>query len=200
MLSKRISTTGRWGDFNIIRGPNDKNNDRYDDRWPSLFNAVINSLDLKELELTGRNYTWANSLLEPTFERLDRVLVSTDWELKFPRATVQALSREISFDHMPLLLSFDLSPGSSQPLFKFELGWLTRDDFREVVIDSWRQSCSGISPLEIWQIKIRWLRQFLRGWAKNKSGHYKKEKKERISKLDVLDEKIKNSSTTTVGD
>jgi len=165
-----------------------------------LFNAVINSLDLKELELTGRNYTWANSLLEPTFERLDRVLVSTDWELKFPRATVQALSREISFDHMPLLLSFDLSPGSSQPLFKFELGWLTRDDFREVVIDSWRQSCNGISPLEIWQIKIRRLRQFLRGWAKNKSGHYKKEKKDLISKLDVLDKKIKNSSTTTVGD
>ena len=61
---------------------NDDNNDRYDDRWPSLFNAVINSLDLKELELIGRNYTWANSLPEPTFERLDRVLVSTDWELK----------------------------------------------------------------------------------------------------------------------
>ena len=94
-----------------------------------MFNAVINSLDLKELELIGRNYTWANSLPEPTFERLDRVLVSTDWELKFPRATVQALSREISSDHTPFLLSFGISPSSSQPLFRFELDWLTHDDF-----------------------------------------------------------------------
>ena len=68
------------GDFNIIRGPNEKNNDRYDDRCPSLFNVVINSLDLRELELSGRKFTWANSLPQPTFERLDRVLVSTEWE------------------------------------------------------------------------------------------------------------------------
>ena len=65
------------GDFNIIRGPGEKNKDNYDDRWPSLFNAVINSLDLKDLELSCRKFTWANSLIDPTFERLDRVLVST---------------------------------------------------------------------------------------------------------------------------
>jgi len=124
---------------------------------------------------------------------LDRVLVSTDWELKFPRATVQALLRDISSDHTPLLLSFGLSPGSSQPLFRFELGWLTHDDFREVVIDSWRQSCSEISPLEIWQIKIRRLRQFLRGWAKNKTGITRR-KKELISKLDVLNKKSKTQA------
>lgn len=66
------------GDFNIIRGPVEKNKDSYDDRWPYLFNTVINSLDLKELELSGRKFTWALSLPEPTFERLDRVLVSTE--------------------------------------------------------------------------------------------------------------------------
>ena len=61
------------GDFNIIRGLGEKNKDNYDDRWPSLFNVVINSLDLKELELSGRKFTWANSLIDPTFERLDNV-------------------------------------------------------------------------------------------------------------------------------
>jgi hypothetical protein len=40
---------GGGGDFNIIRSPNEKNNPRYDNRWPFLFNAVINSLDLREL-------------------------------------------------------------------------------------------------------------------------------------------------------
>jgi exonuclease III len=91
------------GDFNIIRNRQEKNNDRYEDRWPFLFNAVINSLNLRELELSGRQYTWANNLQIPTYEKLDRILVSTDWKLKYPKVSVHALTREIS-DHSPLLL------------------------------------------------------------------------------------------------
>jgi hypothetical protein len=49
------------GDFNIIRKPDEKNNDRFDHQWPFLFNAVMDSLDLWELEMSGRQYTWANS-------------------------------------------------------------------------------------------------------------------------------------------
>jgi exonuclease III len=86
------------GDFNIIRNSREKNNDRYDERWPFLFNELIDSLDLREIEMSGRKFTWANSRKIPTYERLDRVLVSTEWEQNFPLATVEALSREIS-DH-----------------------------------------------------------------------------------------------------
>ena len=68
------------GDFNIIRNPSEKNNDRYKDRWSFLFNACIDNLDLRELELSGRRFTWSNSLEVPTFERLDIVLVSTEGE------------------------------------------------------------------------------------------------------------------------
>lgn len=92
------------GDFNIIRCPSEKNNDRYDDRWPFLFNAIIDGLSLREIEMSGRKFTWANALQKPTYEKLDRVLVSTEWEQKYPLATVDALSREIS-DHTPLLLN-----------------------------------------------------------------------------------------------
>ncbi|XP_062193487.1 uncharacterized protein LOC133896859 [Phragmites australis] len=91
------------GDFNIIRSPVEKSNDKYDDRWPFLFNAIIESLDLREIVLSGRQFTWANSLENPTYEKLDRILVSTEWEQKYPLCTVQALSRDIS-DHTPLLL------------------------------------------------------------------------------------------------
>jgi endonuclease/exonuclease/phosphatase family metal-dependent hydrolase len=91
------------GDFNIIRNRSEKNNDRFEERWSFLFNAVIDSLDLREIEMSGRKFTWANSRQIPTYEKLDRVLVSTEWEQRFPLATVVALSREIS-DHTPLLL------------------------------------------------------------------------------------------------
>ena len=92
------------GDFNIIRNPSEKNNDRYDDRWLFLFNAIIDGLNLREIEMLGRKFTWANSKNVPTYEKLDRVLASTEWEQKFPLVTVDAPSREI-YDHTPLLLS-----------------------------------------------------------------------------------------------
>ena len=121
-------------------------------------------------------------------------MVSIDWEFKFPRATVQALPREITSDHTPLLLSFGDRRGASLPIFRFELGWLTRDDFRKVVERSWTSVCEGNTAIDLWQNKIRRLRQFLRGWAKNKSGHYRKEKKELISKLDMLDKKAETQT------
>jgi exonuclease III len=86
-------------------------------------------LDLRKLEMSNRKFTWANALDTPTYERLDRVLVSTDWELKFPLATVIALNREIS-DHTPLLLDTgEENQASSHSRFKFELSCLLTEDF-----------------------------------------------------------------------
>ena len=88
-------------DFNIIRNPSGKNNSRYNNKWPLLFNAIIETLNLRELDLTGRKYTWANYVEVPTYEKLDRILVTTDWEQKIHLASIQALAREIS-NHTPL--------------------------------------------------------------------------------------------------
>jgi hypothetical protein len=75
----------------------------------------------------------------PTYEKLDRILCSIKWELKFARSTVVAHSRVIS-DHTPLILNAgDLSSSHTQPPFKFELGWLLRDGFRELVSKIWSE-------------------------------------------------------------
>jgi hypothetical protein len=64
-----------------------------------------------------------------TFEKLDRILVSTDWEQKFPLSSVEELNRELS-DHTPLLLDTgNASHRGNCQLFKFELSWLTREAF-----------------------------------------------------------------------
>lgn len=154
------------GDFNIIRNPSEKNNERYNDKWPFLFNAIINGLNLREIEMSERKYTWANSLANPTYEKLDRVLVSTVWEQHFPLATVIALSRDIS-DHTPLLLNAgeELSP-KAPPLFKFELRWLLREGFLELVSEIWHKESRGSTAQQVWQNKIRKIRQLLRGWVK----------------------------------
>ena len=115
--------------------------------------------------------------------------MNTDWEHKFPIVTVNALERSLS-DHTPLLLNTRAASfRGSQPLFKFELGRLCREGFRELVTDVWKKERSGHSTLQIWQCKVRSLRRFLRGWAKNISGTYKKEKIELNSLIDELDKK-----------
>ncbi|KAG2632796.1 hypothetical protein PVAP13_2NG128603, partial [Panicum virgatum] len=117
----------------LLEVPRKKNNDIFDSRWPLLFNACIETLNLRELALSGRRFTWASSAEVPTYEKLDRILVSTDWEQKFSISTVEALTRELS-DHTPLLLDTgNAAHRGNNHLFKFELGWLTRDGFHEMV-------------------------------------------------------------------
>jgi endonuclease/exonuclease/phosphatase family metal-dependent hydrolase len=76
--------------------------------------------------MSGRKYTWVNNLATPTFQKLDRILMTTEWEEKFPLSIVQALAREIS-NHTPLLLTLgEPSHMATQPMIKFELWWLLR--------------------------------------------------------------------------
>lgn len=93
------------------------------------FSADIDSFDLGEIDLAGRQYTWANSLAEPTYEKLDRVLITTEWEFKYPLVTVHALDRGVS-DHTPLLLDIgEPSYIGITKQFKMELSWFSREDF-----------------------------------------------------------------------
>jgi hypothetical protein len=130
------------GDFNMLRNPNEKNNDNYEHRQPFLFNSIIDGLSLLEL---------------------DRILLSTEWEQKFLLANVIALSRDISY-HTPLLLDTGRAPSSSnQPLFKFELGWILCDGFADMVKEIWESVTDEEDSMRRWQAKIRRLRQHLRG-------------------------------------
>jgi hypothetical protein len=82
-------------------------------------------------------------------------------------------------------------------MFKFELGWLLRDEFIDMIRDLWSNTTIGHTPMKRWQEKIRRVRQYLRGWTKNVSGQYKKEKKEIMNILDDLDKKAETSALET---
>jgi endonuclease/exonuclease/phosphatase family metal-dependent hydrolase len=112
------------GDFNILRRGEDKSNNNFNPHWPFVFNAIIENLNLKEIALTGRQFTWASRRTNPTYEKLDRVLASVEWEQKFPLVTVRALTRAGS-DHTPLLIdSGQNAHRGNKPRFSFELSWL----------------------------------------------------------------------------
>ncbi|WVZ69841.1 hypothetical protein U9M48_018567 [Paspalum notatum var. saurae] len=63
LLSKETVPMVIGGDFNIMRGPQEKSKGNFKNRWPFLFNAVIDVYNLRELELSRRQFTWANNLM-----------------------------------------------------------------------------------------------------------------------------------------
>jgi hypothetical protein len=175
------------GDFNILRRKEEKNNDNFKPHWPFVFNAIIESLNLREIALSGRQFTWANRRDCPTYEKLDRILSTVEWEHKFPLVTVRALTRSGS-DHAPLLLdSGNHAHVGNKAHFSFETSWLKHENFYEIVKAEWEAETRGNSPIAKWQYKIRHLRRFLRGWAKCLSGQYKKEKERLLLLIDELD-------------
>jgi hypothetical protein len=42
---------------------------KFNPRWPNLFNVVIESLEIKENDLKGRQFTWSNDLDLPTSKK-----------------------------------------------------------------------------------------------------------------------------------
>ena len=175
------------GDFNIMTHSKEKNKDNVNPRWPFLFNAVIDTFDLREIELTGRQFTWANSLADPTYEKLDRALMTSEWEFKYPMVTVHALDRGVS-DHSPLLLDTgDPSFTGTAKQFKMELSWLTHYEFKERVIEIWNKPVGGHNSVQCWNRKMGALRKHLRGWARHHHGVYKAQKEQLQSVVTNLD-------------
>jgi hypothetical protein len=60
--------------------------------------------------------------------------MDTDWEDKYPMVSVRALERiEKMSDHAHIHLTTGTSRPLCKRLFKFELGWLQREGFHDMV-------------------------------------------------------------------
>ena len=120
----------RWlvlGDFNMIYGVEDKNNQLVNFRMLNRFKNTIDNLQLAPLALHGRRFTWCNEQQDPTMTKIDHFLASAEWLEIFPRTDLQAMA-SLGSDHCPLFLqgdiSFDFCWG-----FRFEAHWVNIPGF-----------------------------------------------------------------------
>lgn len=129
---------GPWiigGDFNMIAAAADKNNVRLHPCLMRRFRRFMADMELHDLYLHGRRYTWSSERENPTLVCIDSVLCTNTWESAHPSCLLRCLSSAAS-DHCPLMVDCTpRSPGLRR--FHFEKFWPKMDGFQQVVADAW---------------------------------------------------------------
>jgi hypothetical protein len=77
------------GDLNIFRYLKKKNTMDGVHRHTALFNSVIHFYELRELVMNGGLFTWSNNQDPPVLEKLDRILMTKEWEDIFPQTIIR---------------------------------------------------------------------------------------------------------------
>jgi hypothetical protein len=180
------------GDFNIMRFSSDKNKFFIPNRFSDIFNTIININDLRELYVSRGKYTWSNNQVNPTLEKLDRILMSREWEKFFPAVLAYKRPREFS-NHNPIIMNSQFSTLSQSRSFKIELSWLEHPDFLVKVEEIWLAPTRDNSTLSRVLFKLKKVRKFLKGWGYNLSRSRKKRKKEIQETLQKLEEMEESS-------
>jgi len=170
----RANCPGPWmlaGDFNMIYCSEDKSNENINRAMMGRFRRFVNDLELKEIPLLGRRYTWSNERESPTLVKLDRVLCTNDWEEIYNENVLQSHATEMS-DHCPLILG--LREGIvGKKRFHFESFWPKLEGFYDAVQQSWEGQVICNCPLETISIKLKRLTKALQSWSQKPVGNIK---------------------------
>lgn len=157
------------GDFNLLCRVGDKSSGTVNRRLINSFRAALNVLEVDELRLHGRRFTWASTCHQQTQTKIDHVFCTTDWSLLFPQCHLRAASTSIS-DHCAMILTGQVSQ-SSYKGFRFENYWLKIRDFREAVIDSWQAPVTHSDAMWRLNFKLSRLARALRRWSRSRVGN-----------------------------
>jgi exonuclease III len=174
LSERRLLCPGPWlliGDFNLILRASKKNNNNIDRRMLTNFRNFVAQQELKEVYMHGRLFTWSNERETPTMTKIDRALISVDWDLAYPNSLLQALASSIS-DHAPLHLC--LNAGfRPKHRFRFELFWASLPGFREAVMDGWVCDQNIVDPFKMLDVLFRNTASKLQSWGDKTVGNVK---------------------------
>ncbi|XP_049387323.1 uncharacterized protein LOC125851597 [Solanum stenotomum] len=132
---------GPWaicGDFNTTRYVSEKRNCNRRSRGMIEFSDFIEDMNLIDLQLQDGNYTWFKGDNHDTASRIDRFLLSEEWEEWddcFSNIKQSPLQR-LASDHIPLALQGG-SWIKKKNYFKFENWWLGTAGFNDRIKEWW---------------------------------------------------------------
>lgn len=132
---------------------------------------LLDNVELKDIPLFSRKFTWSNKREAPTLVKLDRMFCTTDWEQIFPDCLLQSLASQLS-DHCPLLLGLK-GYNKGKCRFHFESLWPKFEGFHDAVQQAWATPVATLCPIESLSAKLRVLSRNLQAWSQHKIGNIK---------------------------
>ncbi|XP_028093960.1 uncharacterized protein LOC114294059 [Camellia sinensis] len=179
------------GDFNDFSSSNEKRSLQgsntqsinQDLRRGSKFNDRLNIYKLMDLGCAGPRLTWSNNRKgwANTIVRLERALCNTEWRITFLDGAVKNLPRTYS-DHSPLMVLTQGKPPFNPVCrpFKFMAAWLTHENFKAIVENSWTNTTSSLSE------KLNDLAQVASTWNKEIFGNIFRRKRWLIGRIEGI--------------
>ena len=149
------------------------------------FSDFIESNSFVDLPFEGASFTWFKDSGIPSMSRIDRALVSLDWEEHFENTSQRVLPFVIS-DHCPLLLEAGVVC-RSRSAFKFENMWLQAEGFVDRVQQWWTGYSFTGSLSYILAQKLKVLKADLKKWNREVFGDLAFRKKNLLTELMGLD-------------
>ena len=196
LLLKRLSSLNSllWvclEDFNeLMNGGENEGGKARPLKQMENFCEVINACNLCDLGYTGQDFTWCRRLGNRGWvrERLDKVLVSTNWAARFPQMQLHHIPNSSS-DHCILVLK-DVRKNNKKrcrkKLFRFEEIWLKEGTCTEVVKEAWGRGESKDSVFLLFSCLAK-CRASLSSWNKISFGHVGKKLAALQARLEVIE-------------
>ena len=116
----------------MIRFPSEQNNDGRITCSMRRFAQVIDDLELKYIPAQGDPFTWRGGQNNCRMARLDRFLVTEEWDSHFGGIRQKTLPRPTS-DHFPILLERGKSLTRGPFPLRFENMWLKEKGFKDLI-------------------------------------------------------------------
>ncbi|XP_028057303.1 uncharacterized protein LOC114261263 [Camellia sinensis] len=176
------------GHFNEVRNPWERKGYLRRDREIKDFNDFIDLMEVTELPLLGRQFTWCNAMDGEKWSKLDRFLLSPEWVHMF-KFKFWGLPRYGS-DHCPIILMEDVRDWGPRP-FRFINAWVLHPQFLSFVKQSWEELGISVGASFVISSKLKVLKLKLKQWNLEVFGdikHNLKVAKEVLHKLELVAE------------
>ena len=173
-----------FGDFNVVCYPSERLGCNRLTSHMMDFSDFIEASHLVDLPLGGGPYTWSSGSANPSMSRIDRFLISTDWEDHHPDAVQKLLPRPLS-DHFPLVLEVGSVVRGKSP-FRFENMWLQDEGFVDRIAAWWSSYSFWGPPSCVLARKLKALKEDLKKWNYHEFGNVNVKLQQLSCELEVL--------------